>query len=163
MCTPPALLLSCSVFSARFCEYFILSAPLLCRVSCLRSRRGTPATTFPHLPSFPYRVSHFPRASFQLPSPPVAYLHASHVHLTCSTAPFTGSSRCTHHPTCCMPFIFYYMSQARPSTLRHSITLSAHHFQPLTNLLTFPSYFVTTPSLSLTFCPIVRSTGSGIC
>ena len=35
MCTPPALLLSCSLFSARFCEYFILGPEYAARATAL--------------------------------------------------------------------------------------------------------------------------------
>ena len=92
---------TCSVFSARLCEYFLLPAPLLSRVSCLRSRRRHAATICPQQPSFPYRVSPFPRASFQLPSAPVAYSNDWHCLLTRPSFRY----RVSPFPAACLPLL----------------------------------------------------------
>jgi len=61
--------------------------PLLCCVSCLPSRI-LPATTCPRQPSFPYRVSPFPRPSNCL----LTYIND---HLLCLAARYAGTIKLT--------------------------------------------------------------------
>ena len=127
---PLALLPPWFVFSARLCEYFLLPAPLLSRVSCLRSRlRNIPQSVHSNLHFF---IAFLLFHALLYHSAPVAYISDRDKQTFDTTflslSRFSFSSRLpftTFRP----PYSYLYHSLFRPAVssrrATRTITLAA--------------------------------------